>query len=572
MSKDLLKDQATKRQEYLQAILDSPSKHKLIVAGPGTGKTFTFGRVIEKAEVGDHLALTFIRKLVSDMQAELQDLAEAKTFHAYCKKLLHKKYGGVTLFPSLTQVVEEDAKLIGLRLSGFAGVFQTLDEEADEMDFYLRRGDYYRAVSFDDSVYRVLKEVQKDSEFLPQYRQIVVDEFQDFNPLEVAFINELEQRGSILIVGDDDQAVYRLRNSSPDHLREKFASGEYHTFELPFCTRCPRVIVESTAHFISSVKEAGAFQGRIERPFVPYLEDKWYENERYPKIITATTTNIPCLSKLVRMAIEKVPAEDIAEAHKESYPCVLIVGLRQYLNPLAKELRKHFPNVAFRQSESRPYSLVDAYELLLEDEDSNLGWRLLAAIYLSTSALREAVKASRDLTPFVKLLSDDFVKKHRAVIKVLHSPELGHSERQKLDGFLGDSAASIADHFFPPEEVEADEVDESQPSILLSSFEGCKGLSAGHVFVVGFNDGTMPRIDDNNQIDDIEISKFIVAMTRTQKLLYLLSNRWDYSPKRAAFGESSFVGYMPKEGLFSAGYLKSDDVEAFIDSVWGNQI
>ena len=572
MSGDLLKDQAAKRQEYLQEILDSPSKRKLIVAGPGTGKTFTFGRVIEKAEGGEHLALTFIRKLVSDMQAELQDLAEAKTFHAYCKKLLHEKYGGVLLFPFLTQVVEEDAKLLSLRLSEFTHAFQTLDEQASEIDFYIRRGDYYRAVSFDDSVYRVLKEVQRDGGFLPQYGQIVIDEFQDFNPLEVAFINELEQRGSILIVGDDDQAVYRLRNSSPDHLREKFASGEYDSFELPYCTRCPRVIVESTAQFISGIMAAGAFQGRIERPFVPYLEDKEYENERYPKIIAATTSNIACLAKLVRMAIEKVPAEDIADAYEKSYPCVLIVGLRQYLNPLAKELKKRFSNVAFRQSESRPYSMADAYELLLVDEGSNLGWRLLAAIELPRRALKGAVKASRDLTPFVKLLPDDFVKSHRAIIKILQSSELDDSERQKLGDLLGDQAALIADQFFPPKEEDAAEVDESQPSILLSSFEGCKGLSAGHVFVVGFNDGTMPRIDKSNEIDDIEISKFIVAMTRTRKLLYLLSNRWDYAPKGDAFSESTFIGFMPQEGLFSAGYVKSDDVGAFIESVWSNLI
>lgn len=568
MSGDLLKNQASKREEYLRAILDSPSQRKLIVAGPGTGKTFTFGRLVEKSKDGDNLALTFIRKLVKDMEDEFEDHAEAKTFHAYCKKLLHEKYGGIELFPSLTQVIEEDAELLDLHLLDFRGAFQTLDEEADELGFYLQRGDYYRAVSFDDSVYRVLKAVREDTSFLPRYDQIVIDEFQDFNSLEVAFINELEQRGPILIVGDDDQAVYRLRNSSPDHLREKFGSGRYDTFELPFCTRCPRVVVEAKTSFISAVMEAGAFEGRIDRPFIPYLEGMEHENERYPKIISATTSNILCLAKLVRLAIRNIPAEDIAESHKENYPCVLIVGLRQYLNPLKKELSKHFSNIAFRQSESVPYSLADGYEQLLADQHSNLGWRLLAGIELPSSALRDLIEGSQDLTPFEDLLPEDFVEKHKAVIEILLKSELDESGRQDLENLLADKSASITEHFFPPDEEDEGELDETRPSILLSSFEGCKGLSAGYVFVVGLNDGIMPRIDDNNEIDDIEISKFIVAMTRTRKLLYLLSNRWDYAPKGNAFSPSTFIKYMPEESLMAAGYLKSPDVDVFMESVW----
>ncbi|MFV2044928.1 MAG: UvrD-helicase domain-containing protein [Anaerolineales bacterium] len=547
-------------------MLDSPSRRKLIVAGPGTGKTFTFGRLLEKNGGGENLALTFIRKLVRDMEDELEGIAEAKTFHAYCKKLLHEKYGGVELFPALTQVVEEDAELLDRHLSHFANAFQNLDEEAEELSFYLRRGDYYRAVSFDDSVYRVLAVVREDKDFLPRYDQIVIDEFQDFNPLEVAFINELEQRGPILIVGDDDQAVYRLRNSSPDHLRDKFSSGSYDIYELPFCTRCPRVVVEATTAFISSIMEAGAFESRIDRPFVPYLEGKEYENERYPEIITATTSNILCSAKLVRLAIEKIPAEDIAEAHNENYPCVLIVGLRQYLNPLKKELTKHYSNVAFRQTKRVPYSLVDGYKLLLRDHHSNLGWRLLAGLELPKGNLKELVESSQDLSPMEEQLPKEFVERHKAIIDILDEPNLDDSGRNDLEGLLGVEAALVVGHFFPPEDQDEGELDLTKPSILLSSFEGCKGLSAGHVFVVGFNNGIMPRIDDN-EIHDIEISKFIVAMTRTRKLLYLVSNRWNYAPRGDAFRPSEFIDYLPKESLLAAGYLRSPDVDTFIETV-----
>ena len=300
---DLLSDQATTRQQYLAAILASNSPRKLIVAGPGTGKTHTFGKLLRSLPPDNKLALTFIRKLVADMDDEIGDVAEIKTFHAYCKMLLHQRFGSVDLISFLTLIIEEDAKAQGLAFSPFQVAFQTLQEDSSEVAYYLNRGRYYRAVSFDDSVFRVYQAVNDGTLALPIYAQIVIDEFQDFNPLEVALIGHLQQHSPILIVGDDDQAVYGLRNASPDHLREKYLSSSYEVFQLPYCSRCPSVVVEATTAFVDAVHKAGGFRQRIPRPFVPYLDDKAYENGAYPKVLTATTANNPGLATFIRKAI-----------------------------------------------------------------------------------------------------------------------------------------------------------------------------------------------------------------------------------------------------------------------------
>jgi len=169
-----------------------------------------------------------------------------RTFHEFCKKILHESRGGVFLFPKLTTIIEKDAKYLDIDCENFDHKFQMLDESGKEISFYLQRGDYYNTVSFNDSVYRMWRELKKDTEILHGFDQILIDEFQDFNPLEVAFIDELEKYGHILIVGDDDQAVYHLRGSSPEYLRKKFTSGHYKTFELPFCSRCTEVVVNAT--------------------------------------------------------------------------------------------------------------------------------------------------------------------------------------------------------------------------------------------------------------------------------------------------------------------------------------
>ncbi len=188
--------QKQRRAQCLQAILGSKTKRKLIVAGAGTGKTFTFGKVLEGKAGGNNLALTFIRKLAAEMETALGENAEAKTFHRYCKRILHTQNGKVEIAPFLTKIIEKDAELLGRELSDFDAKFQTPDEASPEVGFHIKRGDYYDAVGFDDSVYRLYKLIQNDPDVLPPFDQIGIDKYQDFNPMEVAFIGELSKKAA----------------------------------------------------------------------------------------------------------------------------------------------------------------------------------------------------------------------------------------------------------------------------------------------------------------------------------------------------------------------------------------
>jgi ATP-dependent DNA helicase UvrD/PcrA len=135
---ELKQHQREQREKCLRAIVDSTEKKKLIVAGAGTGKTYTFSKVIEKRKGGNNLAMTFIRRLVADMDGALHGNAEVRTFHAFCKKTLHGKHGAFELVSFLPDVVLKDAKLLNENLSNFAGKFQMLDEKSREIEFYLQ--------------------------------------------------------------------------------------------------------------------------------------------------------------------------------------------------------------------------------------------------------------------------------------------------------------------------------------------------------------------------------------------------------------------------------------------------
>jgi len=562
-------NQAEIREKSLHAILASDNPRKIIIAGPGTGKTFTFEKLFRLNNSNKNLALTFIRKLVEEMEQGFGDIAEVKTFHAYCKMLLHKQFGSLHLVPFLTSVVKEDSQSIGAPLDKFRDRFQTLDEDSPEINYYLRRGDYYNAVSFDDSVYKVYQSVKEGNLSIPQYEQIVIDEFQDFNSLEIELIKLLEQKNKILLVGDDDQAIYaNTRNSSPEHLREFVNSGKYEIFELPYCSRCPSVVVEATSAFIDSAGKLGGLRSRAPKPFFPYLEGKEYENKTYPKVITAETGNIAGLSTYLENAIARIPEPDIQEAYANNYSCVLIIGARQYLNPINKRLQKNYPLTRFSQAKPIEYTLSDGYYYLLKDEESNLGWRILAGCELSAGKLRTIVKETHDGTNIKSLLEKDFVRRHADIIKILRAEDLSEEKRNLLEDYLGEDSTDVSTFFFPPEEEEPPQTDQSLPTILLSSFEGCKGLSAGHVFIVGLNQGLMPKMAVDFTIPDIEYSKFIVAMTRTRKELHLLSNRWDYSYKDGPrLFPSSFIKMIPEELRHDGGYLRVKQMQAFFENI-----
>src|SRR5438132_13750316 len=76
-------------------VLASQSHKKLVVAGPGAGKTSLFRMLLDRAD-GDsnrRLVLTFINNLKADLDRSLGDDAEVFTLHGFCQHLLHRSAG-----------------------------------------------------------------------------------------------------------------------------------------------------------------------------------------------------------------------------------------------------------------------------------------------------------------------------------------------------------------------------------------------------------------------------------------------------------------------------------------------
>ena len=85
---------------------------------------------------------------------------------------------------------------------------------------------------------------------------VLVDEFQDINPLDLALVNSIVKRNkaTLTIVGDDDQAIFEWRGATPEYILNpaKYLGVEFATFTLAINYRSPRNIVDRSQQLISN--------------------------------------------------------------------------------------------------------------------------------------------------------------------------------------------------------------------------------------------------------------------------------------------------------------------------------
>jgi DNA helicase-2/ATP-dependent DNA helicase PcrA len=79
---------------------------------------------------------------------------------------------------------------------------------------------------------------------------LIVDEFQDLNPMDLRFVDHIIQQGAtVFVAGDDDQSIYAFRHASPSGIQQFHANYQAAaSHQLNECFRCnPAVLAASTS-------------------------------------------------------------------------------------------------------------------------------------------------------------------------------------------------------------------------------------------------------------------------------------------------------------------------------------
>ncbi|MFZ2855514.1 MAG: UvrD-helicase domain-containing protein, partial [Rhodocyclaceae bacterium] len=258
------------------AAVTLPSQSALILAGAGSGKTRVLTTrlawLISTGQVGPHgvLAVTFTNKAAKEMQARLAAMLPINTrgmwigtFHGLCNRFLRAHYREAGL-PALFQILDSSDQLAAIKrllknlnvddekfppreLASFINAHKEQGiraAQAEAYDEYTSRrvalyaeyeGQCQRegVVDFAELLLRSYELLQRNEplrrHYQERFRHILIDEFQDTNRLQYAWLKLLAARdgatqgiagAALFAVGDDDQSIYAFRGADVGNMRD----------------------------------------------------------------------------------------------------------------------------------------------------------------------------------------------------------------------------------------------------------------------------------------------------------------------------------------------------------------
>ena len=140
-----------------------------------------------------------------------------------------------------------------LSYSDVTGEDETLGNLLERIYASLERDQY---IDFSLMIRLAVEELERNSPAINQalngVRHILVDEYQDVNPMQERLIRQLSERAdSLMVVGDDDQSIYAWRGADVNNIlsfQERYPQSSVHILSTNF--RSTAAIVRASDQFI----------------------------------------------------------------------------------------------------------------------------------------------------------------------------------------------------------------------------------------------------------------------------------------------------------------------------------
>lgn len=625
--------------------VSAPPRSMLVLAGAGSGKTrvlvHRIAWQIQVEGISPHgiLAVTFTNKAATEMRGRIEALLNISarsmwigTFHGLAHRLLRRHAKDAKL-PETFQVMDSDDQL---RVIKRLLRNMNLDEgkwPPRQVQWYInaQKDEGVRAKHMPDSgdflqrqmqaIYRAYEEVCQRSglvdfaelllrahellrdnpeilEFYQhRFRHVHVDEFQDTNTIQYAWLRLLTQDlDNLFVVGDDDQSIYgwrgakieniyRFQQHYPNHKLVKLERNYRSTGNILKAANC--VIAHNEGRLGKElwtdigdgepISLYAAFNEQDEAYFVVERIRKWV-NEGGLRSDIAILYRSNAQS---RQFEEKLIATSI--------PYRVYGGLRfferaEIKNALAylRVMSNPDDDASFERIVNTPTRGIGAKSLddirvLARDRNVSLRqaaefaiaerWvspRASSAFASFIALINDLAEQARDLPLFeqVKLVVEksgliEFYKKEKGdkgETRVDNLEELVNAARLFEYDVNNEENLSELDMFLAHAALEAGEMqsNEGNDCVQLMTLHAAKGLEFKWVFLVGFEEGLFPSqqsVEDAGRLEE-ERRLCYVGMTRAMEKLYLT-----YAESRRLYGRetyprpSRFLREIPAETL-----------------------
>lgn len=602
----------------------------LILAGAGSGKTrvltHRIAYLMEEKHVSPYniMAITFTNKAAAEMRNRVNKIvgfgAEqvwVSTFHSACVRILRRYIDRIGYSTDFTIYDTDDQKRLmknvikdlnldskiykenGMlnKISDFKNKLMTTGDVASmaKSDFKMlnvsKIYDNYQealkknnALDFDDLIMKTVQLFTKCPEVLESYQDrlqyIMVDEYQDTNAAQFAFVKLLAQKHqNLCVVGDDDQSIYKFRGADITNILqfEKYFPNA-RVIKLEQNYRSTKNILEAANAVIHnnegrkdktlwSDNEKGdkidlyqAEDGYSEAEMVASTIKENVDNGRsdYSDYAILYRTNNQSRVLEEKLMMKNIPYKIIGgqNFYQRKEIKDIIAYLRVISNPTDDIAVERIINVPKRgigattvdkvKDYARAYGM-DLYEALLDVENIPGLSRAAGKIKKFTDLIEgykkdeyygEIEKLTKDIlddTGYVSELAAENTDEANGrienidelVSKIVEYQE--NAEDPVLSEFL-EEVALVS---------EIDNLSEDSSYVVLMTVHSAKGLEFPYVFLCGMEDGLFPGYmsimsGDNEELEE-ERRLCYVAITRAMKKLTI-----SYAKKRMVRGEMQY--------------------------------
>jgi len=559
----------------------------LILAGPGTGKTYQLAKRIKylvEEESTDPQAITvitFTAAAAANMRLRLSDPQRPELF----LDPSNQPRSICTMHSLGYRIVRENAVLAGLQniqtvvrsdhtkailLEDSAQLCNHKREDASATEDCRQYGKCREdsspkclichkyteilracsAVDYDDQILLACRVLRENPEIVGRYqaeaKHLLVDEYQDINWGQFELIRLLtkDQEEGLFVVGDDDQSIYSWRGGSPTFIRKfkRHFGVRAQVKPLLVSYRCQRSILE------------GAFSV-VER----FDKDRLAKGQFEYKVADGPLVQIHNVPSDKREAV--IVKEIVQAAVSSSHDALILVPTRNHASLIAQALRKARLNFASPEPiPGRGLPLLNTLFMWLSEQTDSIALREFLESVLrgpkspvpSLRAKKEEKKALRQAQMakisglWNNVLGDGVflwnsladAPQTEDVLKFL----LETCERVNglwCSNDTGDLLKEVSTLCAPWKSSESlmDEVsgwmsrlEEGSDAgggsrIRVMTFQGAKGLEADVVCVIGLEDGSFPQAGLTEEELAEQSRLMFVSMTRAKRELHLFHAR-----------------------------------------------
>ena len=641
--------------EKQQTAVTHPLKPLLIVAGPGSGKTRVMSHripwIVNNYNVNPYeiLAVTFTNKAAKELMDRTSIFlpktsnAVVKTFHGFASYFLRIE-GHFDGLDRAFSIYDDSDQLRVIK-----NIFEELDlnvkknnpkvviseiSKSKNLDIspslYTKKANSYfeeivsrvykryneilsnsNSCDFDDLLLKTKNILQENidvrNKWSNKYKQVIIDEFQDTNPLQFQISNLLtNDEKSISVVGDPDQSIYSWRHAVPTNILEfKKNYKDCLVVNLDESYRSTQPILEAADSIIKN--NSNRFKRKLwtKNKEGNLIKFNSYSDEEEEAVSVASQ-----ISKIIKLKdspndcaiMYRVNAQSrVFEVALNSLGLKyrLIGGVRFYDRKEIKDILAYCKILINPNDDS-------AFERIINCPPRGIGLRTLNKISLeknihnksylsfindclnndegeflpkrSLESIKEFMGIYKKLTAQLSIQEphdlintiisltnyDDYLKNDEDGVERLENiNELKYSAEEFSSSTTTDNSDSLIE-FIENSSLNSnvDSINEEEESVTLITLHQAKGLEYKNVFMVGMEEGLLPHSRSMESEDELEEERRLcyVGITRAKENLFLSSsNRRRFQGIYDNAIQSRFLDEIPSKILIKKSKYKKYD-------------